>query len=101
ATRTARSSSGAVIGITSDCLAAPTLTSPLSRASPIATAPTREYGEAAPGTAMRSRAGTSSRRRRGGAWNDESFACRAAFRLRYDPPRRSDHIGFRVVVVQT
>ena len=47
------------------------------------------------------RDGTYSRVRRGGAWNDDGFACRSAFRLRYEPPRRSDHIGFRVVVVQT
>jgi formylglycine-generating enzyme len=47
------------------------------------------------------RDGTYSRVRRGGAWNDDGTACRSAFRLRYEPPRRSDHIGFRVVVVQS
>jgi formylglycine-generating enzyme len=43
--------------------------------------------------------GTYSRVRRGGAWNDPGWACRSAFRLRYEPDRRSDHIGFRVVAV--
>lgn len=28
------------------------------------------------------------------------WTCRSAFRLRYEPERSSDHIGFRVVVVQ-
>lgn len=45
------------------------------------------------------RDGTFSRVRRGGAWNDTLWACRSAFRLRYEPERRSDHIGFRVVAV--
>ncbi|MBA3295889.1 MAG: formylglycine-generating enzyme family protein [Acidobacteria bacterium] len=49
------------------------------------------------GTANRD--GTHSRVRRGGAWTDEGWACRSALRLRYEPARRSDHIGFRVVVV--
>jgi formylglycine-generating enzyme required for sulfatase activity len=49
------------------------------------------------GTANRD--GTYSRVRRGGAWDDEA-ACRSAFRLRYEPERRADHIGFRVVVVE-
>ena len=44
--------------------------------------------------------GTYSRVRRGGAWNDEGKYLRSAFRLRYEPERRSDHIGFRVVAVQ-
>jgi formylglycine-generating enzyme required for sulfatase activity len=44
------------------------------------------------------RDGTYSRVRRGGAWTDEARFCRSAFRLRYEPPRRADHIGFRVVV---
>ena len=43
--------------------------------------------------------GTYSRVRRGGAWNDPGRFCRSALRLRYEPERRSDHIGFRVVVV--
>lgn len=46
------------------------------------------------------RDGTFSRVRRGGAWNDEGKYLRSAFRLRYEPERRSDHIGFRVVAVQ-
>ena len=44
--------------------------------------------------------GTYSRCRRGGAWNDAGIYCRSAFRLRYEPDRRSDHIGFRVAVVE-
>ena len=44
------------------------------------------------------RDGTYSRVRRGGSWPDDGWACRVAFRLRYEPERRSDHIGFRVVV---
>jgi formylglycine-generating enzyme required for sulfatase activity len=44
--------------------------------------------------------GTYSRVRRGGAWIEEGWACRSACRLRYEPPRRSDHIGFRVVAVE-
>jgi formylglycine-generating enzyme required for sulfatase activity len=50
------------------------------------------------GTANRD--GTFSRVRRGGAWNDDGKYLRAAFRLRYEPERRSDHIGFRVVAVR-
>lgn len=46
------------------------------------------------------RDGTFSRVRRGGAWNDEGKYLRSAFRLRYEPERRSDHIGFRVIAVQ-
>jgi formylglycine-generating enzyme required for sulfatase activity len=46
------------------------------------------------------RDGTYSRVRRGGAWNDDGWACRSALRLRYEPERRSDHIGFRVVLVE-
>jgi formylglycine-generating enzyme required for sulfatase activity len=46
------------------------------------------------------RDGTWSRVRRGGAWNDDGWACRSALRLRYEPERRSDHIGFRVVLVR-
>jgi formylglycine-generating enzyme required for sulfatase activity len=44
--------------------------------------------------------GTFSRVRRGGCWADEGWPCRSAFRLRFEPERRSDHIGFRVVAVQ-
>lgn len=43
---------------------------------------------------------TYSRVRRGGAFNDEEKYCRSALRLRYEPERRSDHIGFRVVAVR-
>ncbi len=46
------------------------------------------------------RDGTHSRVRRGGAWNDPAGFCRSALRLRYEPARRSDHIGFRVVAVR-
>jgi formylglycine-generating enzyme len=41
----------------------------------------------------------SSRVRRGGCWADEGWPCRSAFRLRFEPERRYDHIGFRVVAV--
>jgi sulfatase modifying factor 1 len=44
--------------------------------------------------------GTYSRVRRGGAWIEADWACRSACRLRYEPHRGSDHIGFRVVVVE-
>ena len=46
------------------------------------------------------RDGTYSRVRRGGASNDEAQMCRSAFRLRYEPERSSDHIGFRCVAVE-
>ena len=46
------------------------------------------------------RGGTFSRVRRGGAWADDGWPCRSAFRLRFEPQRRFDHIGFRVVVVR-
>jgi formylglycine-generating enzyme required for sulfatase activity len=45
------------------------------------------------------RDGTYSRVRRGGAWCDDGWACRSAFRLRFEPERRYDHIGFRVALV--
>jgi sulfatase modifying factor 1 len=41
-----------------------------------------------------------SRVRRGGAWCDDGWPCRSAFRLRFEPERRSDHIGFRVIAVR-
>ncbi len=44
--------------------------------------------------------GTYSRVRRGGAWIESRGDCRSARRLRYEPHRRSDHIGFRVVIVE-
>jgi sulfatase modifying factor 1 len=46
------------------------------------------------------RDGTFSRVRRGGAWCDDGWAFRSAFRLRFEPERRYDHIGFRVVAVR-
>ena len=46
------------------------------------------------------RDGTFSRVRRGGCWADDGWACRSAFRLRFPPEQRYDHIGFRVVAVQ-
>lgn len=44
--------------------------------------------------------GDVSRVRRGGCWADDGWACRTAFRLRFEPERRADHIGFRVVAVE-
>ena len=46
------------------------------------------------------RDGSYSRVRRGGAWNDDGWACRSALRLRYEPHRSSDHIGCRVALVE-
>jgi formylglycine-generating enzyme len=43
--------------------------------------------------------GSYSRVRRGAAWNDDARWCRSAMRLRYEPERSSDHIGFRVALV--
>jgi formylglycine-generating enzyme len=51
-------------------------------------------------TATRSENGDISRVRRGGCWADEGWPCRSAFRLRFEPERRYDHIGFRVVAVK-
>ena len=42
----------------------------------------------------------SSRVRRGGCWSDEGWPCRSACRLRFEPERRYDHIGFRVVLIK-
>jgi formylglycine-generating enzyme required for sulfatase activity len=44
--------------------------------------------------------GTFSRVRRGGGFTDNGLACRSARRHRYEPERRADHIGFRVVAVR-
>jgi formylglycine-generating enzyme required for sulfatase activity len=55
---------------------------------------------AARSTADSNRTGDASRVRRGGAWTDDGWACRSALRVRFEPERRSDHIGFRVVAVQ-
>jgi sulfatase modifying factor 1 len=46
------------------------------------------------------RDGTYSRCRRGSAWTDEGWVCRSAFRQRFEPDRRYDHIGFRIVAVR-
>ncbi|MHC5540735.1 SUMF1/EgtB/PvdO family nonheme iron enzyme [Singulisphaera rosea] len=46
------------------------------------------------------RDGTKSRVRRGGAWSDDGWTCRSACRLRFEPERGYDHIGFRVVAVR-
>jgi formylglycine-generating enzyme required for sulfatase activity len=51
-------------------------------------------------TALLNRTSDRSRVRRGGCWADEGWPCRSAFRLRFEPERRYDHIGFRVVAVQ-
>jgi formylglycine-generating enzyme required for sulfatase activity len=51
-------------------------------------------------TATPNRDGSYSRSRRGSAWTDDGWACRSAFRQRFEPERRYDHIGFRVVAVQ-
>jgi formylglycine-generating enzyme len=56
--------------------------------------------DSAKATAARNRDGTFSRSRRGGAWTDDGWPCRSACRLRFEPERRYDHIGFRVVAVQ-
>jgi formylglycine-generating enzyme required for sulfatase activity len=55
------------------------------------------YGARA--TAELNRTGDASRVRRGGCWADDGWPCRSAFRLRFEPERRYDHIGFRVVAV--
>jgi formylglycine-generating enzyme required for sulfatase activity len=49
-------------------------------------------------TAELNRTGDHSRVRRGGAWTDDGWPCRSAFRLRFEPHRRYDHIGFRVAL---
>jgi len=51
-------------------------------------------------SASRSEHGGISRARRGGCWSDDGWALRTAFRLRFEPERKYDHIGFRVVAVQ-
>jgi formylglycine-generating enzyme required for sulfatase activity len=56
---------------------------------------------AARDTATKSGDGAISRVRRGGCWTDDGWACRSAFRLRFEPERRYDHIGFRVVIVSS
>ncbi len=51
-------------------------------------------------SATKSEHGGVSRARRGGCWADPAWPCRSAFRLRFEPERRYDHIGFRVVAVR-
>jgi sulfatase modifying factor 1 len=51
-------------------------------------------------TATRNRTGDHSRSRRGSAFTDDGWASRSAFRQRFEPQRRYDHIGFRIVAVQ-
>jgi len=51
-------------------------------------------------TTPKNRNGSVSRVRRGGAWTDEGTYCRSALRLRFEPERGYDHIGFRVVAIQ-
>jgi formylglycine-generating enzyme required for sulfatase activity len=51
-------------------------------------------------TALLNQTRGSSRVRRGGCWADHGWPCRSAFRLRFEPERRYDHIGFRIVAVQ-
>jgi sulfatase modifying factor 1 len=51
-------------------------------------------------TATANRTGDCSRSRRGSACTDDAWASRSAFRHRFKPKRRSDHIGFRVVAVR-
>ncbi|HUR28333.1 MAG TPA: formylglycine-generating enzyme family protein [Planctomycetota bacterium] len=51
-------------------------------------------------TAAPNQTGDFSRVRRGGCWADEGWPCRTAFRLRFEPARRYDHIGFRVALVR-
>lgn len=43
--------------------------------------------------------GARSRSRRGSCWADDAWASRSAFRQRFEPERRYDHIGFRVALV--
>jgi sulfatase modifying factor 1 len=52
-------------------------------------------------SATRNSDGTFSRVRRGGCWADKGWPCRSACRMRFEPERKADHIGFRVVAVQT
>jgi formylglycine-generating enzyme len=51
-------------------------------------------------SATKSEHGGVSRVRRGGCYADEGWPCRSAFRLRFEPERRHEHIGFRVVAVR-
>lgn len=51
-------------------------------------------------TATPNDSGVISRSRRGGCWADVGWPLRSAFRLKFEPERRYDHIGFRVVAVR-
>ncbi len=51
-------------------------------------------------TTQPNRNGSTSRVRRGGCWADDGWPCRSACRVPFEPERRADHIGFRVVAVQ-
>ena len=51
-------------------------------------------------TAFKNRTGDYSRARRSGTWADDGWPNRSAFRQRFEPERRYDHIGFRIVAVQ-
>jgi formylglycine-generating enzyme len=55
---------------------------------------------AASESATRNEEGDLSRVRRGGGWTDDGWVCRSACRIRFQPARRYDHIGFRVVAVR-
>ena len=48
----------------------------------------------------KNRTGDYSRSRRGSGFTDPGWACRSAFRQRFEPERRYEHIGFRVVAVR-
>jgi len=52
-------------------------------------------------TATKNDSGDYSRSRRGSCWCDPGWPSRSAFRQRFEPERRYDHIGFRVVLVPT
>ncbi len=51
-------------------------------------------------TATKNGTGDYSRSRRGSCWADGGWPSRSAFRQRFEPQRRYDHIGFRVVLVR-
>ena len=46
------------------------------------------------------RDGSDATMRRGGCYADQGYACRSAMRVRFEPERRHEHIGFRVVAVR-
>ena len=51
-------------------------------------------------TALKNRTGDYSRARRGGTWCDDGWPNRSAFRQRFEPERRYDHMGFRILALQ-